>query len=31
MGEDCFESPLMGALHGQMVPDDGTERNERGF
>ena len=31
MGEDCFESPLMGALHGSMVPESSTERNERGF
>ena len=29
--EDCFQCPLMGALHTQMVPHHGTERNEGGF
>ena len=25
--ENCFESLLMGALHGAIVPQDGTGRN----
>jgi hypothetical protein len=31
VGEDCFQCLLMSALHAQMVPHDGTERNAGGF
>ncbi len=31
VSEDCFQCPLMGALHAQMVPQDSTERNTGGF
>ena len=31
VGEDCFKRLLMGSLHAQMVPRDGTGRNKGEF